>query len=98
RQWPVRNPIDHQAARPANSLTAVVVERDRLFAAPRQVFIDDVEHLQEGHVRADLPGLVGAELSWSGRVLLPPDSQCQIQCLLLRKRTVGCLTCGWLDS
>jgi hypothetical protein len=75
--WPA---VDHQPARTADPFAAIAFECDRFFAAPRQIFVDDVEHLQEGHVVADLSGFVCDELPWRVRVLLPPDSQCQVQC------------------
>jgi hypothetical protein len=48
---PVRDAVDHHAARTADPLAAVVVEGDRLFLLADQRFVDDVEHLKERHVR-----------------------------------------------
>ena len=44
---PVRLTVDHDAAGAADALTAVVVERDRLFALDREVLVHLVEHLEE---------------------------------------------------
>ncbi len=48
--------VDDHAAGPADPLAAVVVEGDRLLALRGQLLVDDVEHLQERHVGADLFG------------------------------------------
>ena len=44
---PVRLPIDHQRAHPANTLAAIVVECDGFFAVLNQALVDDIEHLQK---------------------------------------------------
>jgi hypothetical protein len=65
--------VDDGRAGAANALAAVVVERDRLLAGVRQVLVDHIEHLQEGHVRVEVRGLVTLELAGGGGVLLAPD-------------------------
>ena len=60
---PCGRAVDHDPALAADPLAAVVVEGDRLLAAADQALVDDVEHLQERHVGADVAGLVGDELA-----------------------------------
>ena len=59
----VRDAVDHEAARAADALAAVVIERDRLLACADQVLVHDVEHLQKGHVLAHVVRLVRDELA-----------------------------------
>ncbi len=47
--------VDQETARPADALAAIVVEGHRLFAAADQLFVQDVEHLQERHVGGHVP-------------------------------------------
>src|SRR5262245_3283797 len=50
--------VDHHPAGAADPLAAVVLEGDGLLALGDQPLVDRVEHLEEGHVRADAPGLL----------------------------------------
>ena len=43
----VGHAVDQETARPADALAAIVVEGHRLLAAADQLFVQDVEHLQE---------------------------------------------------
>jgi len=43
------------------------------FALQDHALVDDVEHLEEGHVRTDVRGVVRDELPFGLRVFLPPD-------------------------
>src|SRR5206468_5035225 len=45
--------VDDDAAGAADPLAAVVVERDRVLALEHEPLVDDVEHLEEGHLLAD---------------------------------------------
>ena len=74
----VGHAVDQETARPADALAAIVVEGDRLFAAADQLFVQDVEHLQERHVGGHLLDLVGDELARRLRVFLPPDFQSEV--------------------
>ncbi|GAA3420898.1 hypothetical protein GCM10018952_65740 [Streptosporangium vulgare] len=47
----VRDTVDDHAAHAADALAAVVVEGDRVVALQDEPLVEDVEHLQEGHVR-----------------------------------------------
>ena len=74
----MRDPVDDHAAGPADALSAVVIERDRFFAAFDQALIDDVEHFQKGHVGRYVIGVVHDKLPLRRRVLLSPDTQRQV--------------------
>ena len=73
RAWTVRPPVDDEAAGPADALAAVVVEGDRVFALEGEGLVEDVEHLEKGHLGIDVGRLVGDEAAFRLRVLLPPD-------------------------
>src|SRR6266568_3046961 len=51
---PVRPAVDDHPARPADPLTAVVVERNRFFLAGDELLVQHVEQLQERHVWTDV--------------------------------------------
>src|SRR5712691_3039444 len=74
----VRDAVDHEATRAADTLAAVVLERDRRLAAVDQLLVDDVEHLEKGHVRADALRLVGDEAAAGVRALLAPYPERQV--------------------
>lgn len=67
--------VDHEAARPADALAAVVVEGDRVLAAQDEVLVEGVEHLQERHVARDPVDLVRDHGAGGVGVLLAPDAQ-----------------------
>ena len=52
-----------------------MVEGDRLLTFGDQPLVDDVEHLQEGHVGVEVRGLVGLHLAWGAGAGLPPDAE-----------------------
>ena len=62
---------DDQAAGAADAFTAVAVEGDRFLAAVDQIFVEEVEHLEQRHLADDvadrvvdqLAGLVGTGLA-----------------------------------
>ena len=78
RLGPMCLAVDHQRAHATDAFTAVVVESDGLFALADEVFVHEVEHLQEALLRGDFLGLVGLEVAIAGR-LLPPYLQGQIE-------------------
>ena len=80
----MRYAIDHESAHPANSLAAIVVERDRLFAPIHQAFIQDIQHLQKRHVRIDVVGLIANRSAGVAGRLLPPHVQDQSHSRKLR--------------
>src|SRR5690606_40378404 len=69
--WAVGHAVDHQAAGAADAFTAVAFKGDGLLALADQLFVELVEHFEEGHLRHDVvdgvlletPGLIGASLS-----------------------------------
>ena len=81
----VRLTVDHHSAGSTNSFPAIVVERDGLFPFGDQLFVQDVEHFEEGHIRgnaADGIGLQTTRLLWAS---LSPDLQREVQ-VFKRKR------------
>src|SRR5262245_26807724 len=71
---PMRHAVDHHAARSADPFAAIGVERNRILALGDEALIDDVEHLEERHVRIGLGGVVH-QPSRLRRGSLPPDFQ-----------------------
>ena len=71
----MRNAVHQEPTGPADSLTAVRVEGDRILAFGNQALVDDVEHLEEGHIRRDLFDDVVDELAVSSRAGLTPHLQ-----------------------
>ena len=71
----VGHAVDDQAAGAADALAAVVVELDGLFALLDQILVQDVEHLEEGHLRQHVFDRVVDELALLGTAGLPPDLQ-----------------------
>jgi hypothetical protein len=73
-------PVAHHPAAAADALAAVVLEGDRFLASGDESLVDDVEHLEEGHVGTDSLGLLGvgdhpARMVGPG---LAPDMQGQV--------------------
>ena len=71
----VRDAVDHEAARAADALAAIALERDRLAALAREALVQHVEHLEERHVRRSVVDLVAHEPARLGRGALPPHVQ-----------------------
>ena len=69
---------DHQTAHAADALATVAVERDRLVALGVELLVEDVEHLEEGHVRADVRDPVGDEAPRVVGSGLAPDLEGQV--------------------
>ena len=74
----VREAVDDHATHATDALAAVVVEGHRLFATDRELLIQHVEHLQEGHVFGDVLDLVGDHLALGGGVGLPPNPKSDV--------------------
>ena len=77
----VRLAGNHQAAHAADALTTVAVEGDRLLTLGVEPLIEDVEHLQEAHVGANVLDLVGDQRTLVAGAGLAPDLQCQVHYL-----------------
>ena len=65
--------IDHDATGAADALTAVVVEGDRLFPLGDETFVQNIEHLEKGHLLGDPGHFVGLERTGHVGAFLPPD-------------------------
>ena len=65
--------VDHQRARAADALAAVVVEHDRLAALADQLLVQHVEHLEERCLVADRVDPVALEVATVARTGLAPD-------------------------
>ncbi len=79
----MRHAVDHLRAHTADTFAAVVIEGDRVLAFLDQLFVDIVEHLQEGLVGADMICLVGLQFSRSVRPFLAPYVQCMSDSLFV---------------
>jgi hypothetical protein len=71
RQRPVRAPIHHDAAGPANALAAVAVEGHGRLAERDQPLVEPVERFEQRHLGADVVKLVANEAAGGPRVVLP---------------------------
>jgi len=67
--------VDDQRARAADPFAAVVGERNRILALALEVVVDDVEHLEERHVRIQVRGLVFDKFAGLARAGLAPDPE-----------------------
>ena len=76
----VRDAVDNQPATAADAFAAIRIERDRVLAALDHGFVDDIEHLEEGHVGMDVVRGVVHEPAGSIRPGLPPHFQTVLAC------------------
>jgi hypothetical protein len=74
----VRHAVNDETAAPTDPFATVVLERDRLFTALGELLIDDIEHLEERCVVADVLGLVPNEAALDGRTCLSPNVEYEI--------------------
>jgi len=70
--------IDHQRARATNTFATIVVEHDSFLAVIDETLIQDVEHLEERCLVADLFDGVILEVSRIIRALLAPHAQGEV--------------------
>ena len=70
---PVSRAIDHERTGPTDPLAAVVVEGDWVLSLFDEPLVHHVQHLREGHVRADVSGLVLHHPPFIVRAALSPD-------------------------
>ena len=75
---PVRLTVDHECARPADALPAVVLERDGVLALGDQSLVEDVEQLEERSILADLVDVVLLEAPSGVRTVLAPHLERQV--------------------
>src|SRR5258708_1899056 len=83
RQRAVRDAVDHEPARPADSFAAVVFERHGLFVFFDELFVEHVERFQHRHVRIQISGFIANHAPALGRALLAPDMQDELHYLYL---------------
>ena len=70
--------VDHQRARAADALAAVVVEDDGLAAFVDELLVEHVEHLEERGLVADRGDAVALEAAGVGRAVLAPDLEGEV--------------------
>jgi hypothetical protein len=71
----MRHTIDDDAALTANTLAAVRVKCDGLFALSGEVLVEHVQHLKEGHITGNTVQGVLDEAALILGIALTPDSQ-----------------------
>ena len=81
RQRAVWTTIDDHAAGAANAFAAVMLKGHRLFTRFDQLFVQDVEHLEEAHVLAHTVQVVGLHHALVVAAGLTPDVQSQFHYL-----------------
>ena len=67
-----------QGAHTADTLAAVMVEYNRLFALVHQPLVQNIQHLQERYALVDVIHWVSLEMSLFLRTFLTPNLQCYI--------------------
>jgi len=72
---PVRTPVHDDAARPADPLTTVAVERHGWLALRDQPLVQTIERFEERHLRTEVIELVAHERSRRVRIALTPDAE-----------------------
>ena len=78
----MRDTVNHHAARSTYTLATVVVEGNRLLTFRNQPLVEDIQHLKEGHVDADVGNLVGDKAAFVLCILLTPHLQSKFHRLL----------------
>ena len=76
----MRLPVDHDTTSSADAFAAVAFKLDGYFAFGDQVFVNNVEHFQEGHVFGDVVGLVLDETAFGVGTSLAPDFEGDVDC------------------
>jgi hypothetical protein len=76
--WAMRLTIDHAAARAADPFAAIAIELDRILVGLDQVFVDEVEHFQKGHVGRNILGFVSIKPTSGGGTRLSPNDESKI--------------------
>ena len=75
---PVGDAVDHHPAGAADALPTVVIEGDRGLPLLDQAVIHHIQHLEEGGVGADVPGVVVHEPPGRDRSRLAPDAKPEV--------------------
>jgi hypothetical protein len=74
----VGHSVDQETARPADPLSAIVIEGNRRLLPPEEAFIESVEHLEERHVRRHVLYFIRDESPQFLCALLPPNPQSKV--------------------
>ena len=75
--------VDVESAHAADAFAAVVVEADGVgYVVVDELFVEDVEHLEERTLRRYVADLVGLEATFCLGVLLTPYMKCEVHCLI----------------
>jgi hypothetical protein len=77
-QATVGDAVDDQPAGAANPFATIRIECDRFFALGDQPLVHHVEHFEERHVRIDVVGRIGFEMSARLGIFLAPDFEGEI--------------------
>src|SRR5678816_4678075 len=80
----VRDAVDGQRTGATNSLAAVVIKGDRLLTLPDQIFIHEIEHLEERRIRGDVARFEINELAGRVGAFLAPDFEVAVSYTHLR--------------
>jgi len=76
--WTVGAAIDHHSAGATNALAAVVVESNWFLSLADELFVQQVEHFQEGHFRAYLLDRIANHASRRGGTWLSPNTNREV--------------------
>ncbi len=74
----VGHAVDHDTAGSADPFAAIVFKGDGFFASGDQFIVERVEHLKDGHIGAEVLGLVGFEATFGVAIGLSPDIERQL--------------------
>ena len=74
----VGDAVDHETAHAADALATVMVEGDRFLIGVRELLVEHVEHLQEGHVRGHAVDVVLGHRTPRVGAGLAPDAQLEL--------------------
>ena len=75
----VGDTVNGHRAHSADSLAAIVVEVNRVFAVLDESFVDDVDHFEEGSRCRDFLGLVRFDTAFGIGIFLTPDFESEIE-------------------
>ena len=68
----MRAAVDIKGACSADTLAAIVVERNRIYSLTDQLLVENVEHFQEGCIRLYIIDMIGLKVSFCLSVTLTP--------------------------
>src|SRR6476660_2108566 len=74
--------VDHHATHAADAFAAIVVEGDGVRALGDEALIEDIEHLEKGHVLADVGNVVADHTAGILGIFLAPDVKSEVHSVL----------------